>query len=110
LALAKYDIMLGFNYLHLVRDMAGILKSANALLVPGGLFIFKTPCIKDITFVALLLPVVSLGRAVGLAPFVAGFTARQLRNEQEATCKLQDWIKPGAAYKQLVPGRTGLRG
>ena len=79
----KYDAVLGFNYLHLVRDMAGTLKSVNSLLVPGGLFISKTPCIKDMTFGAVLLPMVSLGRAVGLAPFVGGFTAGQLRKQME---------------------------
>lgn len=80
----KYDIALGFNYLHLLRDLPGTLKSVNALLVPGGLFISKTPCIRDMTLGLVLLPVLPLARAVGLAPFVSGFTAGELRKQLEA--------------------------
>jgi ubiquinone/menaquinone biosynthesis C-methylase UbiE len=83
-ATEKFDVVLGFNYLHLVRDMAGTLKSVNTLLASGGFFISKTPCIKDMTFGPVLLPVVSLARAVGLAPFVTGFTAGQLSKQIEA--------------------------
>jgi len=31
-----------------------------------------------------------------------------LRTEQEATCKLQNWTKPSAAYTQRVPGHIGV--
>ncbi|KAK3349650.1 methylase [Lasiosphaeria hispida] len=83
-ATEKFNVVLGFNYLHLVRDMPGTLKSVNTLLVPGGLFISKTPCIRDMTFGPVLLPVISLARVVGLAPSVAGFTAGELNKQIEA--------------------------
>jgi len=80
----KYDIILGFNYLHLVRDLPGTLKSISMLTKPGGLFISKTPCIRDMTLGMVLLPVMPLARAVGLAPFVGGFTSAELKRQMEA--------------------------
>jgi len=80
----KYDVVLGFNYLHLVRDLPGTLKSISALTKPGGLFLSKTPCIRDMTLGMVLLPVMPLARAVGLAPFVGGFTSAELKRQMEA--------------------------
>lgn len=39
----RYDVVLGFNYLHLVREPENTLRHIHDLLVPGGLFISKTP-------------------------------------------------------------------
>ena len=35
----QFDTVLGFNYLHLVRDVPGTLRCIHAMLAPGGLFI-----------------------------------------------------------------------
>ena len=73
---ARFDAVLGFNYLHLVRDLAGTLRSIHALLAPGGLFISKTPCLGDMNpLIRLALPVM---RAVGMAPYAGVFRAREL--------------------------------
>jgi 2-polyprenyl-3-methyl-5-hydroxy-6-metoxy-1,4-benzoquinol methylase len=73
----RYDAVLGFNYLHLVRDPQSALRHIHDLLVPGGLFISKTPCLGDMTILirSALLPVM---RAVGLAPYVSVFDTRGL--------------------------------
>ncbi len=42
-----YDAILGFNYLHLVSDLPETLFNVHSLLKPGGKFITKTPCMKD---------------------------------------------------------------
>jgi ubiquinone/menaquinone biosynthesis C-methylase UbiE len=39
----RFDAVLGFNYLHLVRDLPGTLRCIHALLAARGLFICKTP-------------------------------------------------------------------
>ncbi|WP_085855151.1 class I SAM-dependent methyltransferase [Palleronia marisminoris] len=44
---ARYDAVLGFNYLHLVRDPNVALRHIHDVLVPGGLFFSKTPCLGD---------------------------------------------------------------
>ncbi|CAN7445303.1 methyltransferase domain-containing protein [Bosea sp. LjRoot90] len=73
---AKFDAVLGFSYLHLVRDLGGTLRSIHALLAPGGLFISKTPCLGNMNpFIRLALPVM---RAIGKAPYVSIFRAREL--------------------------------
>lgn len=81
---ARFDAVLAFNYLHLVRDLSGTLRSINKLLAPGGLFISKTPCIRDMTVGLVFLPLLPLVRAVGFAPFAAVFSAEDLRKQVEA--------------------------
>jgi SAM-dependent methyltransferase len=80
----QFNAILAFNYLHLVRDLDGTLRVVHSLLAPGGMFISKTPCIRDMTFGMFLGPVLPLARMVGLAPFVAPFTAEELKNRLEA--------------------------
>ncbi len=73
----RYDAVLGFNYLHLVRDPQTALRHIHGLLVPGGLFLSKTPCLGDMNILirGALLPVM---RTVGLAPHVSAFDAQGL--------------------------------
>jgi ubiquinone/menaquinone biosynthesis C-methylase UbiE len=68
----RFTAVLGFNYLHLVRDLPGTLHSVRTLLEDGGLFITKTACIGEMNFLLKLvaLPVM---QAVGKAPFCATF-------------------------------------
>ena len=40
---APFNAILGFNYLHLVRDLPGTLRRIHVLLAVGGFFISKTP-------------------------------------------------------------------
>jgi len=73
----RFDAVLGFNYLHLVRDLPATLRAIHGLLEPGGLFISKTACLGDMNALIrlVLLPVM---RAVGLAPTVIVFDADEL--------------------------------
>jgi len=73
----NFNAVLGFNYLHLVRDVPGALNHIHARLAPDGLFISKTPCIADMGFLMrrILLPVM---RAIGKAPYVSIFSAQDL--------------------------------
>lgn len=81
---SRFDVVLGFNYLHLVRDVTGTLRAIHDLLEPGGLFISKTPCLQDITVLirALVLPAM---RATGMAPYVSTFSASELEQRIAAT-------------------------
>jgi ubiquinone/menaquinone biosynthesis C-methylase UbiE len=72
----QFDVVLAFNYLHLVRDLADTLRSIHDLLAPGGLFMSKTPCLGDMN--PLIRLAVPLMRAVGKAPHVGVFRAGQL--------------------------------
>jgi ubiquinone/menaquinone biosynthesis C-methylase UbiE len=79
---AQFDAVLGFNYLHLVRDLPGTLRSIHRVLVADGLFISKTPCVRDMNpFIRLAVPVM---RAIGKAPHVTVFRAADLIQQMHA--------------------------
>lgn len=73
----RYDVVLGFNYLHLVRDLTSELKHVHSLLRTGGLFISKTPCIGEMNqLIRFAIPIM---RLVGKAPSVVNpLTAKSL--------------------------------
>lgn len=72
----RFDEVLGFNYLHMVRDLPGTLRNIRTLLAPEGLFISKTPCVGDMNpLIRLALPAM---RAIGKAPNVGVFRAEEL--------------------------------
>lgn len=74
----SYDVVLAFNLLHLVDDLDQALHQAVRALRPGGLLVSKTPCIAEMNPLVpyLALP---LMRAIGKAPRVLCFDARQLQ-------------------------------
>lgn len=74
---ARFDAVLGFNYLHLVHDLPGTLRCIHALLAPQGVFISKTPCVGDMNPLIgrVLLPAM---RAIRVAPHAAVFCATDL--------------------------------
>jgi len=72
-----FDVVIGFNYLHLVRDLPGTLRSIHTLLAPRGLLISKTPCLGDMTPL-LRLALLPAMRAIGLAPYAGVFRVAEL--------------------------------
>lgn len=73
---APFDAVLGFNYLHLVRDLPGALACIHGLLAAEGLFISKTPCVGDMNpLLGFALPAM---RAIGQAPYAGVFRAADL--------------------------------
>lgn len=73
---ASFDVALGFNVLHLVAAREAALGGVHRLLKPGGLFISKTPCLKEMNLaVRLAVPVMQF---LGKAPYVTSFSAAEL--------------------------------
>jgi ubiquinone/menaquinone biosynthesis C-methylase UbiE len=74
----RFDVVLAYNYLHLVRDPAATLRTISRLLKPQGMFISKTPCLGEMNVMIwrVLLPVM---RTIGQAPHVAVFSAKELK-------------------------------
>lgn len=74
---ARFDVALGFSYLHLAGNLPVVLSHIRSLLAPGGLFITKTPCVGDMNMlIRLVIPVM---RLVGKAPTsVSAFTSTSL--------------------------------
>lgn len=73
----QIDAVLGFNYLHMVRDVPGTLRSIHDLLAPKGLFVSKTPCLGSMNPLIRLVLLPAM-RALGLAPHVSVFNASEL--------------------------------
>jgi ubiquinone/menaquinone biosynthesis C-methylase UbiE len=79
---ARYDAVLGFNYLHLVDDLPGTLAAIRDLLAPGGVFISKTACLSDMNpLIRLAIPVMQF---FGKAPHVNVFSATALRDAMQS--------------------------
>jgi len=76
----RWDMVTAFNLLHLVDDLEQTLTVVRQALKPCGLFIAKTPCLRDMNpLAAWLLPLaLPLLRAIGLAPRVHFFDAATL--------------------------------
>lgn len=74
---ATFEAVLGFNYLHLIRDLPGTLRHIHGLLAPEGLFISKTPCLGDMNPL-IRLALLPAMRAIGKAPHVGVFGAADL--------------------------------
>lgn len=77
---ARYDAVLGFNYLHLAGEPSAVLGNIRTLLKPKGLFISKTPCVGDMNpLIRLAIPLL---RIAGKAPAsVTSFSSASLAEE-----------------------------
>ncbi|MGI6854205.1 class I SAM-dependent methyltransferase [Mesorhizobium sp. 1B3] len=73
----QFNAVLGFNYLHLVRDLPGTLCRIHAWLAAEGLFISKTPCVGDMNPL-IRLALLPAMRAIGKAPYAGVFRAAEL--------------------------------
>ena len=79
---ASFDVVLAFNLLHLVAARTEALKALHDALKPGGLFISKTPCLKEMNpLIRIAAPVMQL---FGKAPYVGFFSAQEFEREIEA--------------------------
>lgn len=78
----SFDAVLGFNYLHLVRELPDTLRRIHDLLTAGGLFVSKTPCLGDMNLAIRML--VPLMQAVGQAPHVSVFRSADLSQKISA--------------------------
>ena len=64
----SFDVILGFNILHLLKNQHEIMLRIHELLKPNGKFISATPCLREKTsFMRFFLPIFS---KIGLAPYV----------------------------------------
>lgn len=81
-----FDGVLAFNVLHLINDRVPVLKNIQRILKPGGYFISKTVCLRDMNPFAIpfLKAAISVMQMVGKAPSVAFVSAKEIESEIEA--------------------------
>lgn len=78
----SFDVAFSFNVMHLVAAREAALRGVYRLLKPGGLFISKTPCLKEMN--PLVRAAVPVMQFVGKAPYVAYLSAEDLEREMAA--------------------------
>lgn len=71
-----HDAVLAFNLLHLLEDPSTTIRHARAMLKPGGVFISKTMCLAESSFI--FRPMIFVMRLLGKAPFVRFFRRAEL--------------------------------
>jgi ubiquinone/menaquinone biosynthesis C-methylase UbiE len=76
---ASFDAVLGFNILHLLPARADTLAAVHRLLKPGGVFISKTPCLKEMN--PLVRAIVPIAQAIGQAPYVTSLSAEDVERD-----------------------------
>ncbi len=71
-----YDVVMGWNFYHLLDDMAAGFRRSHALLVPEGLLVAKTPSLGSAGFAKriLLRSIVGILQLFGKAPPVGFVT------------------------------------
>ena len=71
-----FDAVLAFNLLHLLPDAAATVRHARDRLKPDGVFISKTMCLAEASFV--FRPMIFVMRLLGKAPYVRFFRKAEL--------------------------------
>lgn len=89
----QFDVILGLNILHLLKDKENTLRKVHSLLKPGGYFITSTACIQNHPVLRFLKFVAPIGYFFGLLPFVKIFSKSDLiqLHEQIGFTKIMDW-------------------
>ena len=64
----SFDVVLAFNFLHLLEDLPAAVRRLHELLKPGGLFISKTVCLAEHS--RLWSVAVAVLRPLRVAPYV----------------------------------------
>jgi ubiquinone/menaquinone biosynthesis C-methylase UbiE len=64
----SFEVVMAFNFLHLLEDIPGAVHRVHELLKPGGSFISKTVCLAEQS--RLWSPLVAAMKALGFAPYV----------------------------------------
>jgi ubiquinone/menaquinone biosynthesis C-methylase UbiE len=104
----QFDAVLGFSYLHLVRDMPGTLRQIHALLAPGGVFISKTPCVGEMNSLIWMVMLPAM-RAIGKAPHASVFRAEELERQIAAAgfeiVTVEDHATKGNVRRPYIVGR-----
>ncbi len=73
-----FDVVMGFNFLHLLEDIPGAVQRVHELLKPRGLFISKTVCLAEQSRLwGLLLAVM---KPLGFAPYVKCLRVTELED------------------------------
>ena len=97
---SSFDVILAFNFLHLLEDTPEAIQRVNELLKPEGLFISKTVCLAGHS--KLLSVLIYIMEKLGFAPYVKFL--RTLELEEFVTNENFQIIETGV-YPSSPPSR-----
>lgn len=105
-----FNMVVCFNFLHLLDDRKAMLAEIHKSLETGGMFISKTPCVSGL--LRLLQPVVLMLRAFGKAPSFNFLSPMSLETEiKTAGFEIIETARhPGGSFRHVIvakkPGST----
>lgn len=99
-AAESFDVVMAYNFLHLLEDVPKALHRLHGLLKPGGLFISKTVCLAEESVLWRVL--IFLMQRVGFAPFVSCLKVSEL--EESIAAQGFEIIETGS-YPSYSRGR-----
>ena len=74
----SFNVILGFNILHLLEDTEKVMQRINELLKPGGIFISATACMGDKkTLLSIFLFLLS---KIGIVPYIKKLKISELED------------------------------
>ena len=71
----SFDAIIAFNIFHLLEEPQKYIKRINQLLIPGGLILSATPCMKEAPFLKSVLKFLSF---LGITPKLNSFTCFEM--------------------------------
>ena len=73
---STFDVVLGLNVLHLLKNKEEVIAKVYKMLKPGGVFVTSTVCLGDtMKWFKIVAPI---GIFLGLTPMVAVFSTKEL--------------------------------
>jgi len=98
------DVVLGMSILHLLENKEGVVAKLYNMLKPNGVFISSTVCLDG--WMLLLMPILPLGRMLGLLPLVKFFSKQELENcLTEAGFNIEYSWRPGTSKVAFIVAR-----
>lgn len=101
---ASFDMVMAHSLLHLVRDRAAVIAGLVRLLKPGGVLVTSTACLGD--RLPWMAPILPIGRALGVFPYVAVFSAAGLEAEfRSQGLEIVETYRPAKAVAAFMVAR-----
>ncbi len=105
----SFDVILAHSILHLLPDVARVLRQQYQMLKPAGILISSTSCIGDsMPLFRYLMPV---GRRLGLMPYVNVFSEQDLKQWLADTGFVVEerWQPNPKSAIYIVARKTGVK-
>jgi ubiquinone/menaquinone biosynthesis C-methylase UbiE len=81
----SYDVVMAHSILHLLKDKDAALAKSHAMLAKNGVFVSSTTCMGDFLTTKAIGYAVRALSLTSLVPYVAVFSAEQLKHSVERT-------------------------